>query len=135
MYAADADCPHSPNALAAAVTLATLSDSRPPTSHGDYEEDVDADDDADDHDDDYSGGISLADYQQFVQATPSMHNMEEEESVAAQMQTFIAQIQSSYAAYPTFAHSAIPGFYEPPLKFRSQPGATANAARSASEHP
>jgi hypothetical protein len=88
---------HSPNAPAAAVTLATLSDSRPPTSHGDHEEAGEDDD---------SGGISLADYQQFMDAAPEPQPMEEGEdttSVNAQMQAlqqeFMSQIHTSWAAH------------------------------------
>ncbi|KAH6879096.1 WD40-repeat-containing domain protein [Alternaria rosae] len=59
---AHGDWPHSPNALAAAVTLATLSDNRPP---GDDEDDIDDDDDG--------GGISLEDYQHYMEAMPESH--------------------------------------------------------------
>ncbi|KAF1833295.1 WD40 repeat-like protein [Decorospora gaudefroyi] len=91
-YPQDGAWPHSPNALAAAVTLATLSDSRPPTSHGDDEEEVDNDD---------SGGISLADYQQFVEDMPGPHTMEDDESDAmgSQMQDYMSLVQLSYAAH------------------------------------
>lgn len=59
---AHGDWPHSPNGLAAAVTLATLSDNRP---HDDEGDDVDDDDDG--------GGISLEDYQHFMEAMPESH--------------------------------------------------------------
>ena len=85
------NCPDSPNALAAAVTLATLSDR--PASHGGHEEGV--------VDHDQGGGISLADYQQFMDA-PDPQPMEEEEdttSVNAQMQAlqqaFMSQTYTS----------------------------------------
>ncbi|KAF2634038.1 WD40 repeat-like protein [Massarina eburnea CBS 473.64] len=51
--------PPSPNGFSAAAILATLSDSRPPTSHGEDAEGL-FDDDDDDDDDDAAGGISLA---------------------------------------------------------------------------
>jgi hypothetical protein len=59
---ADAGHP-SPNDLSAAAILATLADSRPPTSHGAEEEELD---DEDDDDDDQTGGILLADESQGV---------------------------------------------------------------------
>ncbi|KAH7399442.1 WD40-repeat-containing domain protein [Pyrenochaeta sp. MPI-SDFR-AT-0127] len=84
---ADASYPASPNTIAAAVTLATLSDSRPPTSHGEDDEEFD--------DDDHSGGISLADFQQFVEATmPSASNLDDDEEVTVPLQSVIAQMQS-----------------------------------------
>jgi hypothetical protein len=87
---------NSPSAVAAALSiLATLPDR--PTSHDDDGEEVD------DHDD--SGGISLADYQQFMDAMPEPQPMQEEEgttSVNAQMQalqqTFMSQMHTSWAA-------------------------------------
>jgi hypothetical protein len=60
---ADAFLP-SPTDLSAAAILATLADSRPPTSHG--AEDEELDDDEDDDDDDQTGGILLADESQGV---------------------------------------------------------------------
>ncbi|RYO30946.1 hypothetical protein AA0111_g5254 [Alternaria arborescens] len=60
------DWPHSPSALAAAVTLATLSDGRPADDDGD-------DDDEVEDDDDDGGGISLEDYQQFMETMPGPH--------------------------------------------------------------
>jgi hypothetical protein len=60
---ADAGHP-SPDHLSAAAILATLADSRPPTSHGAEEEELDDEDD--DDDDDQTGGISLADDSQGV---------------------------------------------------------------------
>jgi hypothetical protein len=88
---------HPPTAVAAAFsTLATLSDR--PASHGGHEEEVE------DHDD--SGGISLADYQQFMDAMPEPQPMQEEQdttSVSAQMQalqqTFMAQMHTSWATH------------------------------------
>lgn len=79
-HTASADCPHSPDALAAAVTLATLSDSNPSTSYGDHDDDEDHDGapeeevDDDEDDDDDSGGISLVDYHDFMEAMPSSHD-------------------------------------------------------------
>jgi hypothetical protein len=60
------DWPHSPSALAAAVTLATLSDGRPADDDGD-------DDDEVEDDDDDGGGISLEDYQHFMETMPGSH--------------------------------------------------------------
>ncbi|KAF1946226.1 WD40 repeat-like protein [Clathrospora elynae] len=78
-----------------------LSDSRPPTSHGEGEAGVD---------DDHSGGISLADYQQYVQATSSTHAMDEGDSMAVQVQSAMAQNQTSYLPFLTAAldHANMP---------------------------
>jgi hypothetical protein len=66
-HPAHGDWPHSPSALAAAVTLATLSDNIPPA---DDEDEIDQDDDG--------GGISLVDYQQFMEAMPESHQADGE---------------------------------------------------------
>jgi len=101
-YPAHGDWPHSPNALAAAVTLATLSDTRLPTGQAEHGHDEDDDDD--------SGGISLADYQQFMDAMPGPHHIsedseeEEQEDVSADVQIhdFLSQAHPAYAPYHAF---------------------------------
>jgi hypothetical protein len=105
-HPASGDCPHSPDALAAAVTLATLSDSSSLTGHADHADDVE-----DDDDDDESGGISLADYQQFMEAMPpqslEMGGLGQEQdledmAVDIHMQEFISQAHPAYVAYHPF---------------------------------
>ncbi|KAF2847870.1 hypothetical protein T440DRAFT_557110 [Plenodomus tracheiphilus IPT5] len=77
--------PSSPNAIAAAVTLATLLDSRPSTSYGQDHADVM------DDDDDYSGGVSLVDMQQFMEESlPGMPTAQEEDPITALMTQQIA---------------------------------------------
>jgi hypothetical protein len=76
-------------ALAATATLATLSDSRPPTSHG---EDAVSDDDE-------SGGISLADLTE-PPAPPALPTL-----FANAAET---HMQAAMAHYQSFAHDTIP---------------------------
>lgn len=86
--------PPSPSAVAAATALAALSSSRPPTSHG---EDEDTLDDLD-HDD--TGGISLADLQHFVEASPGPYAMDDPPEDA------IGQLQSFTAHFPFWQSTA-----------------------------
>ncbi|EUC30283.1 hypothetical protein COCCADRAFT_104332 [Bipolaris zeicola 26-R-13] len=109
IHPAPGDCPHSPDALAAAVTLATLSDNSPPTSHADHADD-NHNDDADDDDDGYGGGISLADYQQFMEDMPPPQGAlgpdeeqgQDDAAVEMHMQTFLSQVHPAYVAYHPF---------------------------------
>ncbi|CAO2656829.1 Nn.00g056320.m01.CDS01 [Neocucurbitaria sp. VM-36] len=102
-HTAAASCPPSPTTVAAAVTLATLSDSRPSTSHGQDDDDDDDDDaDLDGHHD--SGGISLVDLQQYVDdTTPSTYNMEEGEEVMVLPQSVMAQFPAGPHLVPMSA--------------------------------
>lgn len=77
------------SALAATATLATLSDSRPPTSHG---EDAVSDDDG-------SGGISLADFTE-PPPPPALPSL----SLGAAG----IHMQAAMAHYQSFAHDTIP---------------------------
>ncbi|KAH9873453.1 hypothetical protein IAQ61_004076 [Plenodomus lingam] len=82
----------SPNAIAAVVTLATLSDSRPPTSFGQDHVHV-MDGDGDDEDDDYDGGISLLDMQHFMEeeSIVGIYTTQENEAVTAPMHAVMTQ--------------------------------------------
>jgi hypothetical protein len=86
--------PPSPTALAAAATLATLADGRPPVAYEDYEDD--------DEDDDYSGGISItsADLYEYTSASSMTDTYMTEQDVAEQQQ----QQQSTMAEFPSFPH-------------------------------
>jgi hypothetical protein len=86
------------SALAATATLATLSDSRPPTSHAeDAVSDANIDDD---DDDDESGGISLAPWTEPLPAPPVLP-FDTLGSAGIHMQAAMAHYQS-------FAHDQIP---------------------------
>lgn len=105
---ATASTPPSPTTYAAAIALATFSDSRPSTSHHD-----DADEDMiDDDDDDQGGGISLADFQQFMETPlPSIHDHLQAHTENAVMppQTLMEQIQSwPYASASTLLGPPVP---------------------------
>lgn len=76
--------------LAAAATLATLSDSRPPTSHG---EDAISDDDD-------GGGISLADFTAPPPAPPAL--------LATSLGAAGIHMHAAMAHYQSFAHDTIP---------------------------
>lgn len=84
---------------------AAPADSRPPTSYAD---------DAADSDDDPSGGVSLADFQHFMDAAPPAHALDEH-SVTAQLQSFVAQFQLL-----PHVHAALPAaldVFEPALPY------------------
>lgn len=80
----------SSSTLAATTTLATLSDSRPPTSHG---EDAVSDDDE-------GGGISLADLTEPPPASPTL--------LANTLGSAGIHLQAAMAHFQSFAHDTIP---------------------------
>lgn len=94
------------------MTLATLSDNSPPPSHGDpdHGQDQDQDHDLDDNDDDDddNGGVSLADYQHFMEAMPATHETDGEEeeqdeawaSLDSPMQQLLSQAPAYLALHP-----------------------------------
>ena len=114
---ADASYPPSPTTIAAATTLATLADSRPPTTYGEDEDE--------DEDDDYSGGISItsADLQEYILTGSLADTPMTEEDVAEQLQSVMAQLQSfphpgptSYDPFDPFdPFEPIPSYHLPSL--------------------
>ncbi len=87
---ANASHPPSPNAIAAAVTLATLADNRPPTSDGDPEPEAEEEVEDDDH----GGGISLEDFQHFVEAPIQAHTTKNSPRSIPEFQSVMAQFES-----------------------------------------
>lgn len=101
----------SPTSHVADIALPST-DSRPATSHaGDVEDMID-------DEDDQSGGVSLADFQQFMEAQlPSIHDMETEtDDAVASPHSLTAQIQSwsSHAAASTLDLHSSPALYHLP---------------------
>lgn len=87
-HPADGSCPPSPTAIAAATTLTTLADGRPPASYENYEDE--------DDDDDYSGGISItsADLHEYMSASSALDTYMTEQDVAEQQQSIMADFPS-----------------------------------------
>lgn len=107
-YPPDTASPPSPNTYAAAIALATFSDSRPATSsHDEHVEEM-----IDDHD--HGGGISLADFQQFMEMPmASTHNTQAEEEEASAPMSLMEQIQS----WPQNAMTSTLAIPNPPVPY------------------
>ncbi|KAH4057369.1 hypothetical protein HBH98_048350 [Parastagonospora nodorum] len=118
-HPADAGYPPSLTALAAATTLATLADGRPPASYEDYE---------DDDDDDHSGGISItpADLHEYTAAsamadthmtdTHMTDTHMTEQDVAEQQQSLMAESPFEPATESELPLPPVPSYHIPSIQ-------------------